>query len=132
MKFQNMIRVSMMLAGLGAGLFLSKPVFAQQEVDPDHFDATSDSSTQSFDAAQVAPSTDMAPVTSTDPAASVAAQEMVEGQLETAGSMATVIALFGMGSIILLMGIAETVRGSRRRTWKEHAVSGFPAGATAN
>ena len=132
MKFENIIRVSMMLAGLGAGVLLAKPVYAQQEVDPDHFEATSDSSLQNATAAQVAPSIDVAPATSEDPAASLAAQPMVVGELTETGSALTAVLMFGIASIFLLLGIAQAVRGSRQRTWKTQADSGFPVGATAN
>jgi hypothetical protein len=132
MKFQNMIRVSMMLAGLAAGVLLAKPVYAQQEVDPDHFEATSDSTSQNVTAAQVAQSIDVAPATSADPAAPLAAQQMVVGELTATGSAVTAVLMFGVASIILLLGIAEAVRGSRRRTWKAQTGGGFPAGATAN
>ena len=132
MKFQNIVRVSMMLAGLAAGVLLAKPVYAQQEVDPDHFEATSDSSLQNVTAAQVAPSIDVAPATSEDPAASLAAQPMVVGELTETGSALTAVLMFGIASIFLLLGIAQAVRGSRQRTWKTQAGSGFPAGATAN
>ncbi len=46
MKFQKMIRIQLMLMGLGAGLLLAKPVFAQQDMDPTLFEATSAASQQ--------------------------------------------------------------------------------------
>ena len=44
MKFQKMIRIQLMLVGLGAGLLVAKPVFAQQETDPTLFEVASDPS----------------------------------------------------------------------------------------
>ena len=38
MKFQKMIRIQMMLVGMGAGLLLARPACAQQEMDPELFD----------------------------------------------------------------------------------------------
>jgi hypothetical protein len=50
----------------------------------------------------------------------------------TALDVKTILALMvGIGSIVLL-GMAEAVRGSRRRTWKEKASDGFPAGVAAS
>jgi hypothetical protein len=50
----------------------------------------------------------------------------------TALDVKTILALMvGIGSIVLL-GMAEAVRGSRRRTWREKATDGLPAGATAS
>ncbi len=119
MKFRNMIRIQLMLVGLGAGLLLAKPVYAQQDTDPTLFEATSVASPQAatnLKAETTAPS---------------AAQE-VDAALLTSLDVNTILALMvGIGSIVLL-GIAEAVRGSRRRTWSAADSSGFPSGATAN
>ncbi len=37
-KFQKMIRIQMMLVGMGAGLLLARPACAPQEMDPEIFD----------------------------------------------------------------------------------------------
>jgi len=42
-----------------------------------------------------------------------------------------VVLMLGIGSIVLL-GMADAVRGNRRRTWRESTPSAFPTGATAN
>ncbi len=131
MKFQKMIRVPMMLMGLGAGLLLAKPVCAQQEVDPSYFETASDSSSQYQSAAQSAPSYEAAPAMAANEAAPLAAQEVEAAQLSAADATVTAILMLGIGSIVLF-GMAEAVRGGRRRTWKTRMVNGFPASATGN
>ncbi len=44
---------------------------------------------------------------------------------------AVVVLMIGIGSIVLL-GLAEAVRGGRRRTWREKAPGSFPASVIAN
>jgi hypothetical protein len=119
-----------MLVGLGAGLLIAKPVFAQQETDPTLFEVASDPAQPdqgSFNVpsspaavAQAAPESTLPP----------AAQEAdVAGVTNL--DVKTILALMvGIGSIVLL-GMAEAVRGSRR-TWKEKASDSFPAGVTAS
>ena len=129
MKFQKMIRVQMMLVGLGAGLLLARPVRAQQEVNPTLFEAAQPA-TQLDQAAAVnaAPSLEAA---AADSAAPIVVGEVGASQLTPFDANVIIVLMIGIGSIVLL-GMAETVRGSRRRTWREEAPSGFPAGATAN
>ena len=131
MKFQKMIRIQLMLVGLGAGLLITKPVLAQQETDPTLFEVASDPSQPDQGSFNVAPP----PATAVQVAADSTAPQEVQ-QADAAGvaalDMKTILALMvGIGSIVLL-GMAEAVRGSRRRTWREKASDGFPAGLTAN
>src|SRR6266571_520292 len=112
MKFQKMIRVQMMLVGLGAGLLWARPVRAQQEVDPTFFEAASGAS-------------------QLDQAAPLVAQEVNAAQLTSVDAKTIVVLMIGIGSIVLL-GMADAVRGNRRRTWRESTPSAFPTGATAN
>lgn len=131
MKFQKMIRVQLMLVGLGAGLVFAKPVYAQQDTDPTLFEATSDASQQD----QVGFNAPAAPQAATNVTAETAGLSAVQ-ESDAAGLSAldvnAILALMaGIGSIVLL-GIAEAVRGSRRRTWRAANASGFPSGATAN
>jgi hypothetical protein len=44
---------------------------------------------------------------------------------------ATIFLMVGMGSVVLL-GMAEAIYGSRRRTFRDRAMIGFPSGATRN
>jgi hypothetical protein len=129
-KFQKMIRIQLMLVGLGAGLLIAKPVLAQQETDPTLFEVASDPSQPDQGSFNVAPP----PATAVQVAADSTAPQEVQ-QADTAGvalDMKTILALMvGIGSIVLL-GMAEAIRGSRRRTWREKASDGFPAGLTAN
>jgi hypothetical protein len=131
MKFQKMIRMQLMLVGLGAGLLIAKPVLAQQETDPTLFEVASDPSQPDQGSFNVAPP----PATAVQVAADSMAPQEVQ-QADAAGvaalDMKTILALMvGIGSIVLL-GMAEAVRGSRRRTWREKGSDGFPAGLTAN
>jgi len=132
MKFQKMIRVQMMLVGLGAGLLLARPVRAQQEVNPTLFEAAQ-VAPQLDQAAAVnaAPSLEAAKSVAADSAAPMVVGELGAPQLTPLDANVIIVLMIGIGSIVLL-GMAETVRGSRRRTWREGAPSGFPAGATAN
>jgi hypothetical protein len=130
MKFQKMIRIQMMvMAGMGAGLLLAGPVYAQQDVDPVFFDYAYNT-TVVDQASNAAPSAEAAKVVGADSTAPLAAQgENVVG-LMSVDKPATLV-LIGIGSIMLL-GIAKAVRGSRRRTWRERAPGSFRTGATAN
>ena len=131
MKFQKMIRVQLMLVGLGAGLLIAKPVCAQQDANPTLFEASSDTS-QSDQAASNAAPPPAAMIRVTAYASTApAAQESDEAQL-TALDLKTIVALMiGIGSIVLL-GMAEAVRGSRSRTWRDRAPDDFSMGAIAN
>jgi hypothetical protein len=131
MKFQKMIRIQLMLVGLGAGLLVAKPVFAQQETDPTLFEVASDPSQPDQGSFNVAPPPAAIAQAAPDSTVPSAVQEADAAGM-TALDVKTILALMvGIGSIVLL-GMAEAVRGSRRRTWKEKASDGFPAGVTAS
>jgi hypothetical protein len=129
MKFQKMIRVSTVVMGLGTALLLARPVCAQQDVDPQSFEATS----QYQPVAQAAPSHEAAqtPAIASDAAAPLAEQEMEAAQLTPVDTAVTGVLFLGIGSIILL-GMGEAVRGSRRRTWKARTVQSLPSASPAN
>ncbi|HEX4543144.1 MAG TPA: hypothetical protein VH114_08250 [Candidatus Acidoferrum sp.] len=131
MKYQKMIRISMMALGLGTAALLAKPVCAQQDVDPQTFEATSDSQVQTV--AQAAPSLEaaQAPAIASAAATPLAEQEAEVAQLTPVDNMVTAVLLLGIGSIVLL-GMAEAVRGSRRRTWKARTMDSYPVGSAAN
>jgi predicted cobalt transporter CbtA len=131
MKFQKMIRVQLMLVGLGAGLLLAKPVYAQQDTDPTLFEATSWASQQGQEGfnAPVAPQAAMSVQAETT--APLAVQEEDASVLTSADVNSILALVVGIGSIVL-MGIAEAVRGSRRRTWRTAGSRQYPSGATAN
>ena len=132
MKFQKMIRVQMMLVGLGAGLLLARPVRAQQEVDPTFFEAASGASQLDQAAAvNAALSLKATKSAAADSAAPLVAQEVNAAQLTSVDAKTIVVLMVGIGSIVLL-GMADAVRGNRRRTWRESTPSAFPTGATAN
>jgi hypothetical protein len=133
MKFQKTIRVGMMVVGLGAGMLLAKPVCAQQDVDPQTFEAASDSASQLQAVTQAAPSYEAAQTAAiaSDVAVPLAEQEAEVAQLTPVDTMVTAVLLLGIGSIVLL-GMAEAVGGSRRRTWKSRKMDSFPVGSTAN
>jgi len=131
MKFQKMIRVQLMLMGLGAGLLMAKPAVAQQDTNPTLFEAASDTSQPGQAAFNAAPPPEAMIRVTAYASTTPAAQESDEAQV-TALDIKTILALMvGIGSIVLL-GMAEAVRGSRRRTWRETARDGFPTGAIAS
>jgi hypothetical protein len=131
MKYQKMIRISMMAMGLGTAALLAKPVCAQQEVDPQIFEAASDSQVQTV--AQAAPSLEapQAPAIASAAAAPLSEQDAEMEQLTPVDATVTGALLFGLGSIVLI-GMVEAVRGSRRRTWKARPMQSYPLGSTAN
>ncbi len=132
MKFQKMIRVQMMLVSLGAGLLLARPVRAQQEVDPTFFEAAPGASQVDQAAAvKAAPSLKAANAAKADSPTPLAAQEVDAAQLTSLDAKTIVVLMIGIGSIVLL-GMADAVRGNRRQTWRESTPSAFPTGATAN
>jgi hypothetical protein len=130
-KFQKMIRVQLMLVGLGAGLLLAKPVYAQQDTDPTLFEATSDASQHN----QEGFNAPLAPQTATNLTAEAVAPLTVQEEdasVLTSADVNSILALvLGIGSIVLV-GIAQALRGSRRRTWRAAGSSQYPSGATAN
>jgi hypothetical protein len=131
MRFQKMIRIQLMVVGLGAGLLLAKPVFAQQDTDPTLFEETADATHPDQAAFNVTAPPEAVIRVTAYAAAPSAALEVDEAQL-TALDVKTVFALMiGIGSIVLL-GMAEAVRGSRRRTWRERDLDRLPSGLTAN
>jgi len=126
-----MIRVQLMLVGLGAGLLLAKPVYAQQDTDPTLFEATSDASQHN----QEGFNAPLAPQTATNLTAEAVAPLTVQEEdasVLTSADVNSILALvLGIGSIVLV-GIAQALRGSRRRTWRAAGSSQYPSGATAN
>jgi hypothetical protein len=131
MKFQKMIRVQLMLVGLGAGLLLAKPVYAQQDTDPTLFEATSDASQHNQGGFNAPLASQTATNLTAEAVAPLTVQEE-DGSVLTSADVNSILALvLGIGSIVL-MGIAEVVRGSRRRTWRTAGSRQYPSGATAN
>jgi hypothetical protein len=131
MKFQNVIRVQLVMLGLGAGLLIAKPVYAQQETDPTLFEATSGASQQAQDGFNVP-----APPQAVNVAVAESAPSAVVQDADIAGwssmDMNTIVALIvGIGAIVF-MGIGEAMRGGRRRTRSARAANRFPRGAIAN
>ena len=130
MKFQKMIRVQLMLLGLGAALVMAKPACAQQDTDPTLFESSGEASQPDQAAAlNAAPPSAVIRVTAYA-YATPPVQELDQAKM-TALDIKTVLALMiGIGSIVLL-GMAEAVRGSRSRTWRERKADGFATGAAA-
>jgi hypothetical protein len=130
MKLQKIIRVSMIAMGLGTALLLARPVCAQQEVDPQSFDATSDSSAQNQAVAQAAPNYQaaQAPAIASGAAAPLVEMGMEATQLIPMDTTVTGVLFLG----IVLLGMVEVVRGSRRRTWKARTAHRLPSDSTTN
>ena len=131
MKFQKMIRVQLVLVGLGAGLLLAKPVYAQQDTDPTLFEAASGASQQNQEGFNVPIPPQAAINVKAERAAPLAVQEEDASVLTSADVNSILALVVGIGAIVL-MGIAEAVRGSRRRTWRAAGLRQYPSGATAN
>jgi len=131
MKFQKMIRVQLMLVGLGAGLLLAKPVYAQQDTDPTLFEAASGASQQNQEGFNVPTPPQAAMNMKAETTAPLAVQE-ADAAIITSFDVNTILALMACNGLIVLLGIAEAVRGSRRRTWRVAGSSQCPSGATAN
>jgi hypothetical protein len=131
MKFQKMIRVQLMLVGLGAGLLMAKPVFAQQDTDPTLFEATNVASQPDQVSFNVPPTSEGTIAATANPTVQPSVQETYAAALTAADVNMILTLMIGIGAIVLL-GIAEVVRGSRRRTWKAEASEGLPSGAIAN
>lgn len=131
MKFQKMIRVQMMLLGLGAALLVAMPVCAQQDTDPTLFESSGEVTPQDTGALNVA-QPPAAVIRVTAYAYPVPAVQELDQAVMTALDVKTILALMvGIGAIVLF-GMAEAVRGSRRRTWRERDSNGFPIGLPAN
>jgi hypothetical protein len=131
MKFQNVIRVQLMMLGLGAGLLLAKPVYAQQETDPTLFEATSDASQQAQDGFNV-PAPPQAMNVAVAESATSAVVQTADIAAWSSMDMNTIVALMvGIGSIVL-MGIGEAMRGNRGRIRRVRSSNRFPRGAIAN
>lgn len=132
MKFQKMIRVQMMLMGLAGALLLANSAHAQQDVDPTFFDDTP--GTPQAQQAAVVPAGQEPPATpavKADAADLLAAQNAEAWGFTPLDEIATIILMVGFGLVVLL-GMAEAIRGSRRRTYGDRAISGFSSGARAN
>jgi hypothetical protein len=130
MKFQKMIRVQLMLVGLGAGLLFAKPVCAQQDTDPTLFEAA-DATQPDLAGFNAATPPEAAKIVTLDSTAPQALQEQDAAALTAVDANAILSLMVGIGSIVLL-GMAEAVRGSRRRTWRAEAAGGYPGAATAS
>jgi hypothetical protein len=130
MRFQKMARISVMVLGWGAVLLMARPVGAQQDMDPTLFDDSSNTVAmdQKWNATA---SAEAANVAAADASAPLAMPEVDAAGRAPVDRSAVVLLTMGMGSIVLL-AVAEAVRGSRRRTGRERTASSFPAGATAH
>lgn len=131
MKFHKMIRAQILLTGLAGALLLVNSAQAQQDMDPTFFDDTPGTPAQqaaSVPAGQGIQATD---AINADAAAPLAAQEVEASVLTPLDENVTLFLMVGIGSVVLL-GIAEAIRGSRRRTYRDPAINGLSSGATAN
>ena len=130
MKFEKMIRIQMMLVGMGAGLLLARPACAQQEMDPELFDVYANTTVMDQGSHRT-PAAEAVKVAAADSPAPLAAQGVDAEGLTAVDTSAMVILIIGIGSMVLF-GMAEAVRGPRRLTWRESAPGRLSTGATAN
>lgn len=120
MKFQKVIRMPMMLVGLGIGLLLATPVRAQQEVEPTYFEIVP--GVQANQPAAVAEEPSLESVSAASAEVAVPAAGDFDGaaiavrwtEVDALTTMATILCL----AFVILNGIAET--------WRERR-SQFPA-----
>lgn len=134
MKFQKIIRGQMLLMGLGAALLLVNSAYAQQDMDPTFFDDTP-GTPQVQQAAVVSVGQEVQSTGAMNAEATTALiaqdQDMVAPQWTPLDENVTIFLMVGIGSVVLL-GIPEAIRGSRRRTFRDRAMSALPSGATTN
>jgi hypothetical protein len=132
MKFQKIIRVQMMLVGMAGVLLLANSAKAQQDMDPTFFDDTP-GTPQVQRAAVVPPGQEVQATGAMNPgaAAPLAALEVEASAFTPLDENATIFLIVGIGSVVLL-GMAEAIRGNRRRVYKERYTHGFPSSATTN
>lgn len=131
MKLQQMIRIQMLLVGMGAGLLLARSAVAQQEMDPELFDVYANTTVMD-QASHRTPGAEAVKVAAADSPAPSAAQG-VDAEGLTAVDTSVMLMLMLMliiciGSIVLF-GMAEAVRGPRRLTWRETAPGRLPHGS---
>jgi len=131
MKFKNVIRVQLMLMGLGAGLLVAKPALAQQDSDPTLFESPYNASSSDQDGFK----TGALPAAAI-PATTIATAPSPVLEVDTAGFTAmdndtNLVFMVGMGLVVLL-GMAFTARRNRGRAWREQPARRIPRGATAN
>src|ERR1700730_241888 len=98
MRFQKMIRVQLMLMGLGAGLMMPKPVFAQQDTDPTLFESASDASQPDQVPLNAAPGPVAATIVAADSTASPVAQEANAAPFTGLDMNSILALLIGIGS----------------------------------
>lgn len=135
MKIEKMMRVPLMLAAMAAGLFFVKPVYAQQDTDPTLFEAAANpSQDDAVGFNQPVAAAPQAATATADASSTVTVQEADEASMTSAASfdINSLLGLSFAASVIVLLGIAESVRGSRRRTWKAEGTNSWANRAAAN
>ncbi|HET8925876.1 MAG TPA: hypothetical protein VFN26_23025 [Candidatus Acidoferrum sp.] len=132
MKFQKIIRGQVVLMGLAGAVLLANSAYAQQDMDPTFFDDTP-GTPQAQQAAVVPALQDFQPTPgiAADMTGPLAAQEVEASGFTPFDENVTIFSIVGLGSVVLL-GMAEAIRGSRRRTFREKTIGGLPSGATAS
>jgi len=137
MKVQKMIRMQMMLVGLGAALALGGSAYAQQEVSPTTFDVNPGTPAVSNAAATVEQSA--APAKEAKPEAAVSAslwnsvnskQEADFARLVIIDTLMVVIMMIGVG-VIVLYAKAATRNERRPRLSPTGSVTYAPANSAA-
>jgi hypothetical protein len=139
MKFQKMIRMQMVLAGLGAALVLGSSAYAQQEMDPTTFDVNPGtphvvSGGVARTAQSAAPANKVNSAT-VDSAAlwngQATQQEADLARLTLVDTMMVVIMMIGIG-LIVLYAMAATRRERRLQISPESAPYTAATGAAAH
>ena len=113
MKFQKMIRMQVMLVGLGAALILGTSAYAQQEVSPATFDVNPGTPQAVSSTAQVAQSPAPAAMAKSEPAVSVWSAQNTKQVGDSINTMLATIMIIGVGAIALYVK-AATQRGRRQ------------------
>jgi hypothetical protein len=131
MKFKNIIRVQLMLVGLGAGLLVAKPALAQQDSDPTLFESPYAASSTDQEGLNTAA---LPAAAMSAPAVTTAASPVLEADTAEFTAIDTdtnLVFMAGMGLFVLL-AMALTSRGNRGRAWKKQPSRILSSTATAN
>jgi hypothetical protein len=137
MKLQNIVRVPMMVMGLGVALLLASPVRAQQDIDPDTFDINP--GTPAAEVVAAAP-VSAAPVLALDASQSVPVSQAVISGADWNGMFAaplnavdvTMILILAIGTGLVAIYTVAATRRQRRFSATRNAVPTSTSGATTH
>jgi hypothetical protein len=128
MKFQNRIRMEMVIVGLGAALFMAGSVRAQQDMDPTYFDINP--GTPAMQKAAVVRSAQSHIPVKAERNDATSALAVVSGKDATLEAGMTRVALIDLGvALILFGGIVSIVLYAMAATRRERTLRVSPVSA---